>query len=100
MSSEQSHGIRRVVLDVLKLHEPNLVELATILWREKSVDGVNITLVEVDSRTENIKITLAGQDLDMKAIRETLERNRATIHSIDQVVAGEKIVEAIETPQD
>ncbi|MHA2332468.1 MAG: DUF211 domain-containing protein [Candidatus Hodarchaeales archaeon] len=98
--SEQSHGIRRVVLDVLKLHEPDLVELATILWKVDCVDGVNITLVEVDSKTENIKITLVGRDLDMNIIRITLERNRATIHSIDQVVAGSKIVEAIETPQD
>lgn len=98
--TDQKPGIRRMVLDVLKLHEPDLTELASIIWKIDCVDGVNITLHEVDSKTENIKIVLVGKDLDLKPIKETLEKNRATIHSIDQVVAGKEVVEAIETPQD
>lgn len=98
--TDQKPGIRRLVLDVLKLHEPDLTELASIIWKIDCVDGVNITLIEVDSKTENIKIVLVGRNLDLKPIKETLEKNRATIHSIDQVVAGSEVVESIETPQD
>ncbi|MHA1451155.1 MAG: hypothetical protein ACTSP4_17275 [Candidatus Hodarchaeales archaeon] len=31
--TDQKPGIRRLVLDVLKLHEPDLTELASIIWK-------------------------------------------------------------------
>lgn len=92
--------IRRLVLDVLKLHEPDLVAFATSLEALECIDAVNVTLDEVDSKTETVKIVVAGTDLDFEAIAEKLKDLHASIHSIDQVVAGKRIVESIETPQD
>ncbi len=88
-------GIRRLVLDVLKPHEPLLTDLALMVSRDKNVSGVNISLKEVDQNTESITITLEGDNLDYMAIKEILEQAGAVIHSIDQVVAGRRFVEEV-----
>ncbi|MFW9973924.1 MAG: DUF211 domain-containing protein [Candidatus Thorarchaeota archaeon] len=89
------HGIRRIVLDVLKPHSPRLTDLALMLARNERVTGLNITLKEVDQNTESITITLEGDDLVFDSIKEILEQAGAVIHSIDQVLAGKRFVEEV-----
>ncbi len=89
------HGIRRLVLDVLKPHSPRLTDLALMLTRVDTVSGLNISLKEVDQNTESITITLEGDNLHYDSIKEMLEQAGAVIHSIDQVVAGRSIVEEV-----
>jgi hypothetical protein len=89
------HGIRRIVLDVLKPHSPRLTDLALMLTRVDTVSGLNISLKEVDQNTESITITLEGDNLRFDEIKEMLEQAGAVIHSIDQVVAGRSIVEEV-----
>ncbi|MBC7093971.1 DUF211 domain-containing protein [Thermococcus sp.] len=93
-------GIRLLVLDVLKPHQPMVTELALGLSELKGVDGVNITLVEIDKETENIKITIVGDNLNYDEIVRTIEEFGGVVHSIDMVAAGKKIIEESETPQD
>ncbi|MEM2143397.1 MAG: DUF211 domain-containing protein [Candidatus Thorarchaeota archaeon] len=90
-----THGIRRLVLDVLKPHSPMLPDLAVMLARDPRVTGVNITLKEVDQNTESISVTLEGEDLSFDALKTILEDAGAVIHSIDQVLAGRRIVENV-----
>ena len=89
------HGIRRIVLDVLKPHSPRLTDLALMLTRDERVSGLNISLKEVDQNTESITITVEGDDLRYETIKEILEQAGAVIHSIDQVVAGRIVVEEV-----
>lgn len=89
------HGIRRIVLDVLKPHSPRLTDLALMLTRVDTVSGLNITLKEVDQNTESITITLEGDNLRYDSIKEMLDQAGAVIHSIDQVLAGRSIVEEV-----
>ncbi|MDI9610211.1 MAG: DUF211 domain-containing protein [Archaeoglobales archaeon] len=93
-------GIRRVVLDVLKSHEPSNVFFALKLSEIENVEGVNITLSEIDQETESVKITIVGTNMDYEEIRRVIEDLGGVVHSIDEVVAGKKIVEAIKTEQD
>lgn len=93
-------GIRRLVLDVLKPHDPSSTYFALRLSELKNVEGVNITLQEVDQETESVKITLVGMNLDYEEIKETIESLGGVVHSIDEVVAGKKIVETVKTEQD
>ncbi|MHA1754211.1 MAG: DUF211 domain-containing protein [Candidatus Odinarchaeia archaeon] len=93
------HGIKRIVLDVLKPHIPQLTDLADIISQIEGVTGVNISLIEVDAETESIKITIVGPDLNYEVIKNKLEETGAAIHSIDQVVAGEILVEEAPTHQ-
>jgi len=89
------HGIRRIVLDVLKPHTPRLTDLALMISRDPQVDGVNISLKEVDQNTESISVTLEGDNLNYESIKDILEQAGAVIHSIDQVVAGEELIEEV-----
>jgi hypothetical protein len=92
--------IRRLVLDVLKPHEPTILEVARRLNNIGGVDGVNILIYEIDKEVENAKIVMEGPDLKFDQIKKVLEDLGAAIHSIDEVAAGKVIVEEVKTPQD
>ena len=89
------NGIRRIVLDVLKPHTPRLTDLALMIAKDPNVDGVNISVKEVDQSTESISVTLEGENIQYESIKEILEQAGAVIHSIDQVVAGQKLIEEV-----
>ena len=93
-------GIKRLVLDVLKPHQPSLVDIAQLVGKIDGVGGVNVTLVEVDSHTESIKVTVEGDHLEFVEVKAALEACGASVHSIDQVVAGRTVVEEVRTHQE
>ena len=90
-------GIKRLVLDVLKPHEPHLTELATRLSSTEGVEGVNIYLIEIDQNTESVKVTIEGQDINLNTIEATMKDCGAVIHSIDEVAVGKRLVEKTST---
>ena len=92
--------VLRLVLDVLKPHDPSIIHLAEELSELSGVEAVNISIYEIDRKVENAKITLEGSDLIYKDVRRVIEENGGAIHSIDEVVAGKIIIEDAETPQD
>jgi hypothetical protein len=92
--------IRRLVLDVLKPHNPSVVELSEALSHLEGVEGVNIIIYEIDQKVENAKVIIAGSSIDFEMIKKKLEEMGATIHSVDEVAAGKRIVEEVKTPQD
>ena len=93
-------NIKRVILDVLKPHTPSIIELAEKLGNLDGVSGVNISLEEVDTDTDSIKITIEGGNIDYNAVKKEITECGAVIHSIDGVAAGMKIVDEVNTPQD
>ena len=92
--------IRRLVLDVLKPHKPDVVEVSEALSHLEGVEGVNVIIYEIDQQVENAKIIIAGSSIDFESIKKKLEEMGATIHSVDEVAAGKRIVEEVRTPQD
>ncbi len=92
--------IKRLVLDVLKPHEPTIIELANDLGDVDNVDGVNLSLYEVDQQTENVKITIEGTDINYTMVIRIIENLGGVVHSVDEIVAGKKIVEEEETLHD
>lgn len=92
--------IKRVVLDVLKPHNPSIIEMTRKLADLKGVSGVNCTLDEVDQETESVKITMEGHAIDIEAVKAAITGFGAVIHSVDNVVAGKKLVDEVRTPQD
>jgi hypothetical protein len=93
-------NLLRLVLDVLKPLEPSIVELAQSLADQEGVDGVNISIYEIDRRVENAKITIEGHDLRHEEITHVIEENGGAVHSIDEVAAGRVLIEDVITPQD
>ncbi len=97
---KDEYGIRRLVLDVLKPHKPSIVDVALRLSKVEGVSGVNCILSEVDQETENIKVIVEGININFEELSDSLEDLGGVIHSVDGVVAGKKLVEDVETPQD
>ena len=92
--------IRRLVLDTLKPHEPNIIDLANELGELAGVSAVNISIYEVDRKVENAKITIEGEDISYESISKLIEEMGGTVHSIDEVVAGKMIIDDAATLQD
>ena len=93
-------NIKRVILDVLKPHQPSILELADRLGDIEGISGVNISLEEVDADTDSIKITIEGNNIEYEKVEKILSDCGASIHSIDGVSAGVKLIEEVNTPQD
>jgi uncharacterized protein len=92
--------IKRIILDVLKPHNPSILELAESISDLDGVSGVNISLEEVDAKTHSVKITIEGSNIDYAQVQNKISECGAEVHSIDGVSAGIKIVEEVNTPQD
>ena len=93
-------SIRRIVLDILKPLDPSLIEVARAIVSAKGVEAVNLVVYEMDRKTETVKATIEGKNIDFESVKKVVEKFGAVIHSIDQVVVGKKIVEETKTPQD
>jgi hypothetical protein len=93
-------SIKRLILDVLKPHNPSIIELAERLGCIDGIEGVNISLEEVDAETDSVKITIEGKNIDFGQVKKEIAECGASIHSIDGVSAGIKIVDEVNTPQD
>lgn len=86
--------IRRLLLDILKpIKGPSIVDVARSVASLPGVDGVNITVKEIDVDTITLSMTIEGSSIDFDMLQKKLEELGCAIHSIDQVVAGKKIVE-------
>lgn len=92
--------VLRLVLDVLKPHNPSIIQLAGELSELPGVEAVNISIYEIDQRVENAKVTLEGTNLNYDEVLKVIGENGGSVHSIDEVVAGRMIIEDAETPQD
>lgn len=85
--------LRRLVLDVLKPHEPRIVPFTKKISEVDSVDGVTANLMEIDEDVRTVRVAVEGEDLDMEALEATITDLGGSIHSIDEVSYGEVIVE-------
>jgi hypothetical protein len=92
--------VKRIILDVLKPHNPSIIELAEKLGGLEGISGVNISLEEVDAQTDSVKITIEGTNIDYEKVKTEISDCGAVIHSIDGVSAGMKLVDEVNTPQD
>jgi hypothetical protein len=86
-------NIRRLLLDVDKaIERPSLLEIAKSIEAVDGVEGLAIEVMEVDMETVGMEITIEGEGLDYNAIANAIEKTGAVVHSIDQLLAGKKMV--------
>ena len=86
--------IRRLVVDVLIPYEPNVLSYAENIGDIEGVEGVTIRVLEVDEKTRTLEMTIEGEALSFEAISKAIEDLGGAIHSVDEVSAGARIVEA------
>lgn len=80
----------RLVLDVLKPHEPPIHEIASKLASLQGIDHVTVSLAEIDQSTESVKVSIEGTGIVIDNVRKTLEELGAVIHSVDEVSVTRK----------
>jgi hypothetical protein len=76
--------IRRLVLDVLKARSPGVLDLGARLAEQEGL-RVNVTVLEVDDKTETLRIEISGESIDFQRIQDAIEDFGASLHSIDEV---------------
>lgn len=88
--------VTRIVLDVLKPHQPNALEFASQLADLDSSYQINLLVQEVDDKTQSIILSVCGERLDFEAITQHISSMGGSVHSIDEVdVQGEALTSPV-----
>jgi hypothetical protein len=80
--------IKRMIVDSLKPRETPILDLSKALCEVKGVEEVDITVTEVDVKTETIKLILRGSDINYDELTRVMSENGAIIRSIDEINVG------------
>lgn len=83
-------NVQRLVLDILKPHQPNALEFANAIAALGAGYRVDVRVLEVDEKTETLQVAIEGDKLDFALISTAIGEIGASLHSIDEVsVVGE-----------
>ena len=86
-------NIRRLVMDVDKaVRGPSVIEIAAAIQTCRGVEACNITVSEIDLETVGTDVAIEGQNLDYDEIVRAIESSGAVVHSLDQVIAGDRLI--------
>jgi len=77
-----------------------MLTIADKLGDLEGISGVDLSLLEIDSKVENIKITVEGDDIDFQAVAEVVQDAGGSVHSIDKVSTGAQLIDEVDTAQD
>ncbi len=78
-------NVKHLVLDVLKPHHPNALEFARALAGTGPDYRVHVTVLEVDEKTESLRVEVTGSAIDFERLREAIGELGGSLHSIDEV---------------
>ncbi len=89
-------NIRKMMLDVDKAMErPSILDIAESIEAQNGVEGLNIVVTDVDIETVGMEITIEGSQMNYEKIVTAIENTGAVVHSLDQLLVGEKIITPI-----
>lgn len=78
-------AVKRIVLDVLKPHQPNALEFSRVIAESGSDFQVMLTVVEMDENTESVRIEIVGRAIDFEVVQSAITNIGGSLHSIDEV---------------
>ena len=78
-------SVKRIVLDVLKPHQPNALEFCQAIAKAGVDYHVRLIVLEVDENTETLQIAVEGNAVDFEAIQSIISEMGGSLHSIDEV---------------
>jgi hypothetical protein len=77
--------VKRLVVDSLKPREIPKLDLTIALGRVEGVGRVTLSVTEVDSKTETIRLIITGQAINYESVRDVFSRFGAAVRSIDEI---------------
>ena len=82
--------VKRLVLDVLKPHQPNALEFSQAIAKAGGDYRVYTKVLEVDENTETLQVIVEGNTIDFEEVQSSISDLGGSLHSIDEVeVQGE-----------
>lgn len=78
-------SVKKIVLDVLKPHQPNALEFSQAIAKVGIDYHVHLTVLEMDENTETLQIEIEGSAIDFDAIQAAIDDLGGSLHSIDEV---------------
>ncbi|PJA31575.1 MAG: hypothetical protein CO187_08715 [Zetaproteobacteria bacterium CG_4_9_14_3_um_filter_53_7] len=78
-------SVKRVVLDVLKPHQPNALEFSRAIAEAGPDYHVSLIVIEMDENTETIQVEVQGSAIDFEAIQAVIIAMGGSLHSMDEV---------------
>ncbi|MDH5230696.1 MAG: DUF211 domain-containing protein [Gammaproteobacteria bacterium] len=78
-------SLTRLVLDVLKPHQPSGLEFTRQLAELQPGYRVKYEVVEVDEKTESVVITIEAENIDFEQFNDAISRLGGSLHSVDEV---------------
>ncbi len=77
--------IRRVLVEALKARDTSLVNLSQSICSVNGVEECDIVVTDVDAKTETIKLTVRGADIEYSGIMSVLQENGVSVKGVDEV---------------
>ncbi len=77
--------VKRLILDILKPHQPNVLDFSRAVADVGAGYEVAAVVLEVDERTETLRLEIEGEALDFDAIAAAITEAGGSLHSIDEV---------------
>ncbi len=77
--------IKRLVLDVLKPHQPDVLEFARAIAAQAEDSCVKLKVLEMDDKTETLELIVEGSNLELDSIVTAINEMGGSLHSVDGV---------------
>lgn len=77
--------VKKLVLDVLKPHQPNALDFCKALADVGENYSVNLMVIAVDEKTESVQVIVEASSIDFDALQQVINKMGASLHSIDEV---------------
>jgi len=87
-------SVKMLVIDVLIPHDPDIIWFTESIAAIEGVDGATVHVLEIDEKTRTVEITIEGPDLVFITIKNVIEEHGGSIHSVDMVSAGKRLIES------
>ena len=77
--------VKKLILDILKPHQPNALEFASALAEQAGEIQITLNVVEVDEKTESVIVEIEGENINYESLTDHIKELGASVHSIDEV---------------
>ena len=78
--------VKKMVLDVLKPHQPNALEFSSAIAKVGDDYRVHLIVLAMDKATETTQIEIIGRAINFELIQNCINDLGGSLHSIDEVL--------------
>ena len=77
--------IRRLLIEAVKPRDTSSLELTQALCSVQGVEECELVVTDVDARTETVRLTIKGPDIDYPELKKAMDENSLAIKGLDEV---------------